>query len=120
MPAKYEQLTVTNLGSGAVLDLMVDADQGESQQRFVERNSEITFAINANAATVDIEVFAGTRQVVSRSGIEAGATASVFPNLNEKAVSFFAAQGEKLRFLLRETGAVATTDINAIVATTFV
>lgn len=106
-----EYLQITNLPANAVRDLMVNADTGEADSRFVGRPSQVTFAIVANAVGVELEVRSGERTVVPRSTLEAGGTTGVFPNIDQKAVTFFSAAGEKLRFQVRETTGVATTDI---------
>lgn len=106
-----EYLQLTNIPANGVRDMMVNADTGESDSRFIGRPSVVTYAIVANAVGCELEVFSGARQVVNRSTLEAGGTTGVFPNLNEKAVTFRAAAGEKLRFRIRETTGVATTDI---------
>lgn len=106
-----EYLMVSNIPANAVRDIMVNADTGEAESRFVGRPSKVTFACVANAVGIELEVRSGERTVVPRSTLEAGGTTGVYPNLDQKAVSFFAAAGEKLKFQIRETAAVATTDI---------
>lgn len=111
-----EYLQQTDLGALSTNDLMVDADTGEAQSRFVGlRPARVTMAIVADAVGVELEIYSGTRQIVPRSQVPAGGTVGVFPNLNEQAFSFFAAAGEKLRVILRETANVATTDVMATV-----
>lgn len=106
-----EYLMLSNIPANAVRDLMVNADTGESDSRFIGRPSQVTFAIVANAVGIELEVRSGERTVVPRSTLEAGGTTGVYPNIDQKAVTFFAAAGEKLLFRVRETAAVATTDI---------
>jgi hypothetical protein len=106
-----EYLMLTNIPANAVRDLMVSGDSGEADSRFVGRPSQVTFACHATAVGIELEVRSGERTVVSRSTLEAGATTGVFPNLDQKAVQFYAAAGEKLRFQVRETAAAATTDV---------
>lgn len=106
-----EYLMLSNIPANAVRDMMVNADTGESDSRFVGRPSQVTFAIVASAVGIELEVRSGDRTVVPRSTLEAGGTTGVYPNIDQKAVSFFAAAGEKLRFTVRETAAAATTDI---------
>ncbi|MEE8504493.1 MAG: hypothetical protein V3T26_08615 [candidate division NC10 bacterium] len=110
-----EYLEIDNLAANAVADLMVDALTGEAQTRFVNRPSKITVALVANAVGVELQIFAGARTIVPRSTLEAGGTTGVFPNINQKAFSFLAAQGEVLRLIIREIAGVATTDIMAVV-----
>lgn len=104
-------LELDNLAANAVADLMVDALTGESDLRFVHRPSKVTAAIVADAVGIELQIFSGARTIVPRSTLEAGGTVGVFPNLNEKAFSFLAAQGEILRFVIREIAGVATTDV---------
>lgn len=106
-----EYLMLSNIPANAVRDLMVNADTGESDSRFIGRPSQVTFAIVASAVGIELEVRSGERTVVPRSTLEAGGTTGVYPNIDQKAVQFFAAAGEKLLFRVRETAAVATTDI---------
>ncbi len=106
-----EYIMLSNLGANAVQDMMVNGDTGEADSRFIGRPSQVTYAIVANAVGVELEVRSGERTVVPRSILEAGGVTGVFPNMNEKAVTFGAAAGEKLKFQVRETAAVATTDI---------
>lgn len=106
-----EYLMLSNIPANAVRDLMVNADTGEADSRFVGRPSQITYAVVANAVGIELEVRAGERTVVPRSTLEAGGVTGVFPNMDQKAVTFYAAAGEKLRFQVRETAGVATTDV---------
>jgi len=106
-----EYLMLSNIPALVVRDMMVNADTGEADSRFVGRPSQITYAIVANAVGIELEVRSGERTVVPRSTLEAGGTTGVYPNIQDKAVSFFAAAGEKLKFQIRETANVATTDI---------
>ena len=106
-----EFLEIDNLAANAVQDMMVNALTGEAQLRFINRPSKVTAAIVADAVGVELQIFAGARTIVPRSTLEAGGTVGVFPNLNEKAFAFLAAQNEILRFIIREVAGVATTDI---------
>lgn len=109
-------LTLTNLPANAIRDLMLDADQGATNLRFISFPSQVTFALNATAVGVEYEVYSGGRRVIERSAIEAGATAGVFPNLDQKGQTFYAAAGDILEFKVRETTGVATTDINMAIS----
>ena len=111
-----EYLMQSNLAANSTNDLMTDADTGEAQSRFVQRPARVTVAIEANAVGVELEIYSGARTVVPRSTLDAGGTTGVFPNINEKSFQFFAAAGEKLRFVLRETAGAATTDVMAAVS----
>ena len=111
-------LTLTNIAANAVVDFMTDANEGPSNLRFINRPSRVTYAADAIAIGVEIEVFAGSRTVQERSNIDAGGTAGVVPNLQQKAQTFLAAAGEVLKFRLRETGGVATTEANLYIDVT--
>ncbi len=111
-------LTLTALGANAVADMMVDANEGAPKLRFIRRPSRVTFAMDGNAITVEVEVISGERTVVERSNIDGGGTQGVVPNLQQKAQSFFAAAGEELAFRVRETGNVGTTDIQLFIDVT--
>lgn len=116
MPNK--KITLTNLPANVVRDLMLDGDQGASNLRFIGEPSQVVFAINHNGAvnTVEYEVYSGGRRVVERSQAEAGGTAGVMPALSDKAEAFYSAAGEILEFKIRETGGVATSDVNMVIS----
>lgn len=109
-------LMQSNLAANSVNDLFLNADQGASNARFINRPSKITMAIEANAVGIQMTVRAGSRVIVDRSILDAGGTTGVFPNVNEKAFTFFAAANEILSVELRETAGVATTDVMASVS----
>lgn len=112
MPNK--RLTITNLAANAIKDFMLDADQGASNLRFVPVPSQVVYVLNGNHAAggAEYEIFASGRRVVERSAIPNGGTAGLFPPLNEQAETFLAAGGDILEFKVRETGGVATSDLN--------
>lgn len=109
-------LTITNQAANSVLDFMLNADQGAQNLRFVSRPSKVTYAIDATAITAEIEVFSGGRTVQERSSVDGSGTLGTVPNLQQKAQSFLAAAGDILQFRTRETGGVATTDLNCFVS----
>jgi len=110
-----EQLQITNIPANAVRDMFRDADTGESDARFVMRPSQVSLAIWANGA-FEWSLFSGDRTIVQRStGDQTAPGPGQFPKLNERAFMFMAASMDKLRLTVRETGAVATTDIMAVV-----
>lgn len=115
-----EFLMQTDLAANSFNDLMVDADTGESQLRFITRPSRVTMAIVASAVGVTLEISSGGRTVVPRSTLEAGGTTGTFPNLSDKAFSFMAAAGEKLRVAVSEIAGTATTDVMATIDVTAV
>jgi len=117
MPMAF--ITDTNVGANAVVDLMLDGDQGPMNLRFVKRPSKVTYACDANAAaSAELEVFSGGRQVVERSAVDGGGTAGTMPNLRDKGISFFSAAGEILAFRLRETAGAGTVDIGLVIDVT--
>jgi len=111
-----EFLEVDNIPANAVRDLMVDALTGEADVRFIEAPSEVTLAILANAVGIELTITSGGRVIVQRSTLDSSGTTGQFPNINEKAFSWFAAAGEKLRIQLREIAGVATTDVMGSIA----
>lgn len=111
-------LTITNLPANAVRDFMLDADQGPTNLRFVDRPSIVTYAMDGTATTVEVEVFSGSRTIQERSSIDGGGTLGTVPNLQQKAQTFNAASRDILQFRVRETGGIATTDCNLYVDTT--
>lgn len=102
-----------NIPANATRDILEDnTTPGQpSRLRFVRRPSRVTFAIVATATGTVFNVLSGDREVVAQSAVEAGGTLGVFPNMNEKGQVFFAAAGEQLQFIVRETSGVATTDV---------
>lgn len=110
-------LTITNIAANAVQDFMLDADQGPSNLRFVERPSRVVWAMDASAALqVEVEVFAGFRTVAERGRVSGGGTAGNLPNLQQTSRTFLAATGEILKFRVRETAGAATTDLNLYIS----
>lgn len=115
MPSAF--LTDTNVAANAVVDLLAgDADQGPQNLRFIDRPSVVTWAADATAVTMELEIFSGGRTIQERSNIDGGGTLGVMPNLQQRAQQFLAAAGEILQFRLRETGGVATTDVNLFIS----
>jgi len=104
-------LMLQNLAANGTADLMVNADTGESDARFIGMNSIVSLAINADAVGIELQVSLSGRVVVPRSTLPAGGTLGVFPNVADFAFEFAAAAGEILKVELREIAAVATTDI---------
>lgn len=113
-----EFLLLSNLGANATQDMMVNADTGEADARFIQFPSEVTVAIEASAVGVQLNITSGGRTIVERSTLGAGGTTGVFPNINEQAFQFLAAAGDKLRMTVTETAGVATTDVMATVDVT--
>ena len=106
-----EFLEIDNVPANATRDLMVDALTGEAQSRFINRASKVTVAVLADAVGLELQIFSGARTIVPRSTLDASGTLGFFPNLDQKAFFFLAAQGEVLRFNVREIAGVATADV---------
>ena len=106
-----ENILLSNLAANAIADMLVDADAGESDQRFVGRDGVMQYAIVANAVGIQLTIRSQHRTIAPRQVVEAGGTTGVFPNMTEKGVTADVFAGEKLVFEVRETAGVATTDI---------
>lgn len=106
-----ENILLSNIPANATRDMLTDGDQGESDARFVAFDGTLTYAIVASAVGIVLTVRSQFRIIAPRQTVEAGGTTGVFPNLTEKAVQVQVGAGEKLIFEVRETAAVATTDI---------
>jgi len=104
-------LLASNVGANAVIDLMEDSDTGAVPSRFIDRPSRVTVAIEATDVGFELQIFSGSRTVVPRSSLSAGGVVGIFPNVNEIGFSFFAAAGEQLQLVIRNTTATATFDI---------
>ena len=104
-------LIITNIVG--VKDFMLDADQGPQNVRFIGGGgAAVTFAMDATAVGLELEVFSSKRTVVERSAVDAGGTIGVPPKMNEQAVSFAAFPGEILQFRVRDTVGAGTIDAN--------
>jgi len=104
-------LMLSNIAANGTSDLMVSADTGESDARFIGMNSIVSVAINASAVGVELQISLSGRVVVPRSTLAAGGTTGVFPNVADFSFEFPAAGGEILKVELREIAGTATTDI---------
>lgn len=107
------QLMQSNLAANSVNDLMLDADTGASNIRFVKFASRCILAIEASAVGIEYRVIAGGRVIVERSTLDGGGTTGTFPALDQKAVTFDVAGGEIIEIELREIAGVATVDVMA-------
>jgi hypothetical protein len=110
---RQEWLQVSNVPSLGTRDLFRDADTGESDMRFVTDDGILTIAIVANAVGIVWQLTSQFRNITALSTMEAGGTTGVFPDNLAKGFQFPVYAGEKLRLTLRDTAAVATTDIMA-------
>lgn len=114
MGQRAETLMVSNIPANAVRDIFLQADTGESQLRFVPTDFGtylLTIAIVASAVGIELTLLAGERTLLKRSTLEAGGTTGVFPNMDQKAMTFEVYAGEILSTVLRETAGAATTDV---------
>jgi len=112
--------TLTALAALSVSDILQNADQGETNARFLARPSRITFSLDCNGAIggQEFTVEATDRLLMARSEVPLGATQGVFPDMNATGITVFAAAGEIVSITLRELGNVATTDFNLALSIT--
>jgi len=112
-----ENIMLTNLGANARADLMVDGDYGESDRRIIQQNGFMTYAIVADAIGISLMIRSQARIISPLHVVEAGGTAGVFPDMQQKAIQVPVFAGEKIVFEVRETAGVATTDIMLTIET---
>lgn len=86
------------------------------QFEYLPFNALCQFAIVANAATVDVTVYSGSDLLQQGGPPTNKTTPVVFPD--DFLLEDVAMAGERLNVVLRETGAVATTDIETVVRIT--
>lgn len=88
-----------------------------NQYEFLPFPARVEFAVIANAATIDVTIYSGS-DVLQQSGQPTVKTtlSAVYPD--DFLLDDVAAAGERLNVILRETGAVATTDILTVVKIT--
>lgn len=112
-----QQLSVTNLGANATVDLLTGADQGEVQGELRRPSLPTRFELllEATATGVEVEVFSGIRQVVFRSPVSSTGTAGQAPNRETlPSINWSAASFEQQRIILRETAGAGTIDLEAV------
>jgi hypothetical protein len=86
------------------------------QYEYLPFNARAEFAVVANAATVDVTIYSGS-DVLQQGGPPTNKTTPVvYPD--DFLLDDVAMAGERLNVVLRETGAVATTDIETVVRLT--
>lgn len=107
------QLMQSNLAANSVNDLLLNADTGASNIRFIKFPSKCILAIEASAVGIEYRVISGGRTVVERSTLDASGTTGTMPSLDQKAVTFDVAGGDILQIELREIAGVATVDVMA-------
>jgi hypothetical protein len=111
MATRTEQLMVSNIPALGTRDLFRDADTGESDLRFVSEDGELGFTLVASAVGIVWQLLSQFRVITQLSTLEAGGTTGVYASFQDKGVSYEVFGGEKLRFVLRDTANVATTDV---------
>jgi hypothetical protein len=105
------RVTTTNLAANSTAFPL----QG-SQYEYLPFNARLEFAIVSNAATVDVSVFSGSDILQQAGPPTVKATPPVYPD--DFLLDDMALAGERISVVLRETGAVATTDIETVVKIT--
>lgn len=106
------RVATTNLAANASVFPL----QG-NQYEYLPFPARLEFAVVANAVTVDVTIYSGS-DVLQQGGpptVKTTATA-VYPD--DFLLDDVAAQGERLNVILRETGGVATTDLETAVKIT--
>lgn len=105
------RVTSTNIAAnGRVFPL-----QG-SQYEFLPFPAQVAFAIVANAAGIEADVFSGTDVLQQASPVTVKATSPVYPD--DFMLTDIAGAGERLSVVLHETAGVATTDVETVVIIT--
>jgi hypothetical protein len=105
------RVTTTNLPANGVAYPLAG-----SQYEYLPFNARVEFAIVANAATVDCSVYSGSDVLQQGGPPTTKATPPVYPD--DFMLDDVAMAGERISVVLRETGNVATTDIETVVRIT--
>jgi hypothetical protein len=105
------RVTTTNLPANSVAYPLAG-----SQYEYLPFNARVEFAIVSNAATVDCSVFSGSDVLQQGGPPTTKATPPVYPD--DFMLDDVAMAGERISVVLRETGNVATTDIETVVRIT--
>lgn len=105
------RVTTTNLAANATAFPL-----SGSQYEYLPFNARVEFAIVASAATIDVSVFSGSDILQQAGPPTVKATAPIYPD--DFLLDDMALAGERLSVVLRETGNVATTDIETVVKIT--
>lgn len=106
------RVTTTNLPANSTAFPL----QG-NQYEYLPFAAALAFAVVATAATVDVTIYSGS-DVLQQGGGPSVKTALITVNPDDFLLSDVAAAGERLNVVLRETGGVATTDIETSVMIT--
>jgi hypothetical protein len=105
------RVTTTNLPANSTAFPL----QG-NQYEYLPFNARVEFAIVASAATVDVTVYSGSDVLQQGGPPTTKATPPLYPD--DFLLDDVAMAGERLNVVLRETGGVATTDIETVVKIT--
>jgi len=87
-----------------------------NQYEYLPFNARVEFAVIASAATVDVSVYSGSDVLQQGGPPTVKATSPIYPDdflLDDVAVA-----GERISVVCRETGNVATTDLETVVKVT--
>lgn len=103
------RVTTTNIAANAQVFPLAG-----SQYEYLPYNAHCMFAVIANAATLDVQVFSGS-DVLQQGGppIVKATIVTVYPD--DFLLDDVAGRGERISVSLRETGNIATTDIETTV-----
>jgi hypothetical protein len=105
------RVTTTNIPANATAFPL----QG-NQYEYLPFPALVEFAIVANVATIAATVYSGSDVLQQAGAVTVKATSPVYPD--DFLLSDVAMAGERLSVELRETGGVATTDIETVVKIT--
>lgn len=111
MPVKTAQLMVSNIPALGTRDLFRDADTGEADMRFIPDDGILAFTVVANAVGIVWQLLSQFRNITELSTLEAGGTTGIYASIADKGQEYDVYAGEKMRFSLRDTANVATTDV---------
>lgn len=106
------RVTTTNLPASSTAFPL----QG-NQYEYLPFPARVEFAVVANAGTVDVQVFSGT-DVLQQSGPPTVKTTPTAVYPDDFILDDVAGWNERLNVILRETGAIATTDLETAVKIT--
>lgn len=102
------RVTTTNIPANATAFPL----QG-NQYEYLPFPAEVEFAVVANAVGIDVTIYSGSDLLQQGGPATVKATPPVYPD--DFLLSDVAAAGDRLNVILRETAAVATTDIETVV-----
>ena len=105
------RVTNTNIAANATVFPLAG-----SQYEYLPFNARVEFAIISSAATIDCSVFSGSDVLQQGGPPTTKATPPVYPD--DFLLDDVAMAGERISVVLRETGNVATTDVETVVRIT--